>query len=444
MNRVRFCLVLILCICFAHVQADEVLMVPNERVSFDDCHLRFPKFDGYFSERPVSGYPARLKEFAHMAAIGWTQSNGSVSWKCGGTLIWVNFVLTAAHCVADANSKNQAPDVVRLGDLNIQTSEGDEYAQQLNIVEIFKHPKHRFIAHYHDIALLKLEHDVILSEVVAPACLWTDEEMRFKILEATGWGRTGYANDFTPILMKVALKPIDNVKCSEVYLNGTDRMLRLGLQSHQICAVDVKMDTCEADSGGPLQIKLMHNARVTPFVVAITSFGKACGMSAPGVYTKVAPYHDWIVEVMQAQDARVPNDVFNATFCALRFPSHREFEDAIITDRSLDQIYVVKELRNIFVSKRLPSYIVQLAWNGETNSCYGVVIDEDTVVTLAQCILKNEMTVSHVIYSGNHTTRVSKVHVHPRISNRHVYGKTRQPSRKLLFSVQVGVTLTLG
>ncbi|XP_055637658.1 uncharacterized protein LOC129776190 [Toxorhynchites rutilus septentrionalis] len=400
-------------------QDENVLMLPNVRSTFDDCHLRFHKLDVIGVVSPVFGHPARLKEFAHMGAIGWTQPNGNISWKCGGTLIWVNFVLTAAHCVID--SENKAPDVIRFGDLNIESTEGDEYAQQLKIVDIFRHPQHRFTSHYHDIALLKLEHNVTLTEVVAPACLWTDEEVRFKILEATGWGRTGYAEDQTPVLLKVALKPIENVECSKVYTNGTDRKLQNGLQQHQICAVDEKMDTCEGDSGGPLQIKLMHNAKVTPFVVAITSFGTACGLSAPGVYTKVAPYHDWILETMQKNGALVPNDVYNATFCALRYVSLREYEDAIIASRTPDYVGVNSDRRHMFLVDKLPSYIVQLAWNGKTNNCYGVIIDEDTVLTLAQCVTHNRERVSHIKYLNTITMKVSRIHVHPKYEQESSY-----------------------
>lgn len=58
----------------------------------------------------------------------------------------------------------------------------------------------------------------------------------------------------------------------------------------------------QGDSGGPLQVKLLHNAKVTPFVVAVTSFGSACGQSTPGVYTKVSKYAPWIRSVIAAHE----------------------------------------------------------------------------------------------------------------------------------------------
>uniref|UniRef100_A0A182MDF5 Peptidase S1 domain-containing protein n=1 Tax=Anopheles culicifacies TaxID=139723 RepID=A0A182MDF5_9DIPT len=137
------------------------------------------------------GQPTYLREFAHMAAIGWTQPDGSITWNCGGSLIWENFILTAAHCVADAN--NNKPDVARFGDLDLFNDTDDQYAQQIKIVEIVRHPEHTFRARYHDIALMRLEHKVKVHDTVAPVCLWIDDEIRFKTFEATGWGDTGFA-----------------------------------------------------------------------------------------------------------------------------------------------------------------------------------------------------------------------------------------------------------
>ncbi|XP_055546316.1 serine protease snake-like [Wyeomyia smithii] len=232
--------------------ASSLLMLPNDRCTLDDCHLRYNQLSYEQTRRPVFAERAYLKEFAHIGAIGWTQPDGTISWNCGGTLIWDNFVLTAAHCAVDSNNKR--PDVIRFGDLNIYSSDDDEYAQQLKIIEVIRHPEHRYAAQYHDIALMKLEKNVTLHETVVPACLWADEEMRFRSLEAAGWGKTGYATEKTPVLLKVSLKPMDNEECGKIYTNDTNRRLRFGLQDHHIRAVDEKMDTCEGDSGGPLQV----------------------------------------------------------------------------------------------------------------------------------------------------------------------------------------------
>ncbi|XP_055546314.1 uncharacterized protein LOC129730773 isoform X2 [Wyeomyia smithii] len=389
-----------------------LLMLSNERLTLDDCHLRFHKLVYSPLPKPAFGHPARLKEFAHIGAIGWTQSDGTISWNCGGTLIWDNFVLTAAHCAVDFNNKR--PDVIRFGDLNIYSSDDDEYAQQLKIIDVIRHPKHRYAAQYHDIALMKLEKNVALHETVAPACLWTDEEIRFRSLEAAGWGKTGFAEAQTPVLLKITLKPMNNEECGKIYMNDTNRRLRLGLQDHHICAVDEKMDTCEGDSGGPLQIKLMHNGRVTPFLVGVTSFGTVCGTSSPGVYTKVSSYHDWIIETMRTLGGNVSESTFNATFCALRYVHLREYEDAVITSRTDSYVSADSSLRHMKAADKLPSYVVKLSWgSGGRDNCYGAIIDETTVLTLAECVFHNGAPVDHIVYLEDKKMNVTKYHIHP-------------------------------
>lgn len=46
----------------------------------------------------VGGEIAKHGEFPHMAAVGWTQSDNTVNWNCGGSLISEHFIVTAGHC----------------------------------------------------------------------------------------------------------------------------------------------------------------------------------------------------------------------------------------------------------------------------------------------------------------------------------------------------------
>ncbi|EDS26178.1 neurotrypsin [Culex quinquefasciatus] len=378
-------LLLFLGISSALLEDKEPIMFPNERTTLDDCHLRYFKLESG-EVGPPHGTAARFREFAHMAAIGWTDlANESIEWQCGGSLIWDNFVLTAAHCAVD--SRNRAPDVVRLGDLDLFTAVDDAHAQQFGIVAIVRHPEHRFAARYHDIALLKLDRNVRFTLTVSPACLWADEEVRFPTLTATGWGNTGFAMKRTPNLLKVTLKPIDNKQCSEVYTSG-DRKLRSGLQEQHICAVDEKMDTCEGDSGGPLQVKLLHNSRMSPFLVGVTSFGITCGASHPGVYTRVSFYHDWIVTTMRSQGAVGLEENYNATLCALRFAEYREFDEAVVI-RQKDHEAEIDGTKMRILEVPTPEQMVQIGWTrNRTNHflCSGSILNEEVILTTASCL----------------------------------------------------------
>ncbi|XP_038109445.1 uncharacterized protein LOC119765015 isoform X2 [Culex quinquefasciatus] len=381
----------------------ESQFIANERTNLDDCRQRF--FQYFYASDPfgISGLPARLYEFAHMGAIGWSQPNGTVDWRCGGSLIWDNFVLTAAHCAIDY--RNVPPDVVRFGDLNIFTEEGDEYAQQIGIAKFVRHPGHRFSSHYHDIALIRLERNVTINETVLPACLWTDMEVRFKRMDAIGWGKVGFSGEQSPELLKMGLSPISNEECGKVFNKETNRRLRTGLQEHHICASDEKADTCEGDSGGPLQVKLMHNMRETPFIVGVTSFGLPCSPENPGVYTRVASYVDWIVDTMQNHGAVVDDQTFNTTICALRHAPLREYYDGIVTERNGTTATIDVFQKHLTDVDELPSFIAKL----DHENCYGVIVDEETVLTTADCADKR---IRRIVLPEQ--IDISTTHVHPR------------------------------
>ncbi|KXJ70542.1 hypothetical protein RP20_CCG023234 [Aedes albopictus] len=198
-----------------------------------------PTCDSISASLIVGGTHAKPKEFPHMAALGWRRpSDNTTFFRCGGSLISERYILTAAHCLD--HIEGAYPRFVRLGDVHLLRDDDGARPRDYEIEDYFTHQE-----------------------------------------------------DFSNELMKVSLQIYDNEHCSKNYKRN--KKLRRGMKDSQLCAGDSRggYDTCEGDSGGPLQITEQGN-HCSFIVFGITSFGAYCGGTNPAVYTRVAAYLDWI------------------------------------------------------------------------------------------------------------------------------------------------------
>ncbi|XP_028173554.1 serine protease persephone-like [Ostrinia nubilalis] len=240
----------------------------------------------------IGGEKATLGEFPHMVAIGYDRGNG-YQFDCGGALISDTYVLTAAHCII--NLERVEPQMIRAGVIVLGDNTWNENSDY-RVARSITHPNYTHSSKYHDIALLRLANPVEVSENLHAACLYTSASDPLGPLTITGWGRISTTQSLTSnVLLKTKVNPVTRERCTPEYPGW--RKLPNGIIEGQLCAGDPQggHDACQGDSGGPLQIS---ESDVTYRLVGVTSFGKGCGTTTPGVYTRVAHYIDWIENIV--------------------------------------------------------------------------------------------------------------------------------------------------
>ncbi|KAH7637567.1 group 3 mite allergen-like protein [Dermatophagoides farinae] len=216
---------------------------------------------------------------------------------CGGALISSSFIITAAHCI----KKFQAHDLkIRLGEWDVHREDEFYPYVEKNVEEIFIHPNFvpRNLAN--DVALLKLDTELDLSQHphISPICMpQTFESFAGHRCYVAGWGKNafGHQGEYQSVLMKVDLPVLDSRMC-ENQLKHTKLGYGFRLDRSMICAGgEPGKDACEGDGGSGL----VCESNGIWQVVGLVSWGLGCGQGGiPGVYTNVAHIRNWIDKIV--------------------------------------------------------------------------------------------------------------------------------------------------
>ncbi|XP_060040679.1 mannan-binding lectin serine protease 2, partial [Erinaceus europaeus] len=213
--------------------------------------------------------------------------------QAAGALLGDSWVLTAAHAVYEQRGAAGALDI-RMGVLRRLSPQHVRARAQA----VFIHDRYTHGAGFdNDIALIKLQDAVAISEDVLPVCLPKEAAESFAgtgdIGTVSGWGLTqrGFP---ARNLMFVDVPVVDHGQCAAAYekaaypgVRVTENMLCAGVEGGG-------KDSCRGDSGGALVFLDDETERWC--VGGIVSWGSMrCGEADQyGVYTKVANYLPWI------------------------------------------------------------------------------------------------------------------------------------------------------
>ncbi|KAL6429922.1 hypothetical protein ACFW04_007639 [Cataglyphis niger] len=229
------------------------------------------------SEAPKNGYPFIVS----MQQYG--------SHFCAGSIINEQWIVTAGHCIFTDSF------IIKAGKHDIQDTEDTE--QTVQVANTFVHKKYQGDVGPYDIALVKLQTPLKLTNEVQPIKLAEPGSTPTGDAILCGWGSTSdsWLPDMPDKLQHVKLPYIDLDVCDKAVedLTGSSPV-----HDTNVCTGPLSggVSACSGDSGG----SLISIIKEEPVLTGIVSWGIIpCGTrGAPSVYTGVSHYNSWIQDIM--------------------------------------------------------------------------------------------------------------------------------------------------
>ncbi|MFN2125351.1 MAG: trypsin-like serine protease [Candidatus Promineifilaceae bacterium] len=230
---------------------------------------------------------------------------------CGAVLVDDFWVVTAAHCVEDADT---ADFEVALGVHNLIKPEANY--QRIAPKDIFIHPDYDPYSYDSDIALIRLQTPALITEgegeglPVQPLVLVAPDagSLAGFLATVTGWGNQiaqpdpgGY--DYPATLQQVEVPIVSNEECNTAYGDPDSQVIT----ENMLCAGYIYKggyDSCYGDSGGPLVIQMPESEEWQ--LAGLVSWGYGCAYpGSPGVYTRISEFTNWVTEFIERPDVTI-------------------------------------------------------------------------------------------------------------------------------------------
>ncbi|XP_053548791.1 complement C1r subcomponent [Bombina bombina] len=239
--------------------------------------------------RIIGGEKAEIGNFPWQVFVAQPTRGGAV-------LIDEYWVLTAAHVLMKSKTEKTPVDDIKLFMGHVEV---DELIMLTHypVKEFYAHPDYNPINYDNDIALIHLQHPVVMNQNVSPICLPdTKNEILYaanKIGYVSGFGKTE-DNMITNNLLYVPVPMVSRDKCQR-YVDSKRKISKNYIFSQNMFCAGLaessikKKDSCQGDSGGPFA----YDNNGTWMLTGLVSWGINCGQGY-GFYTKVNNYIDWI------------------------------------------------------------------------------------------------------------------------------------------------------
>jgi hypothetical protein len=243
----------------------------------------FPFFTGIrtYDTKITGGTNAVISDFP------WQVYYIAGNYRCGGSIISENWIVTAAHC-----TKNSTGGAILPSDMSVIAGTNNPYnmldGKTYYVSEVIVNENYDSQTLENDIALLKLKGPVNVVNA-APIKLITAADVAAGATDpgvmswVTGWGLTHVSPSVFPAkLQKVQLPIVTNAQAATVWSTIPKSDIMAGY-------LNGNKDACSGDSGGPMVVPVFGEYKLA----GIVSWGSS-NCNTYGGYTRESGFENWI------------------------------------------------------------------------------------------------------------------------------------------------------